>query len=98
MTCDRVREILDEAKYQIMKDCEIDPADEAIVDESMSAAFQQIRDEVTQPFRTEQMQILQSAWNTHRRAKEAGQALRAEYDRTDEAIDRAIEELVKLRG
>lgn len=59
MTCDLVRQILDEAIVTLMHDLDIDPADVATVDVAMSHAFQRIRDEVTQPFRTEQMRLLQ---------------------------------------
>jgi hypothetical protein len=57
-TCDRVREILTEAQYDLMNDLEIDPAEIATVDAVMSRAFQQIRDDVTQVFRTEQMRLI----------------------------------------
>lgn len=60
MTCDKVREILDEAKRSIMADLEIDPAEEPTVDAAISCAFQRIRDEVTQKFRDEQMTLLDS--------------------------------------
>lgn len=43
---------------QIMKDLAIDQADGATLDAATSFAFQQIRDQVTQPFRTEQMRLL----------------------------------------
>lgn len=58
MTCDKVRAILDEAKAQLMADLEIDPAEDATVDAAISFAFCRIRDEVTQPFRDEQMELL----------------------------------------
>jgi len=58
MTCDTVRGILDEAQTTLMNDLDIDPADVATVDAAMSHAFQRIRDEVTQTFRTEQMKLL----------------------------------------
>jgi hypothetical protein len=58
MTCDTVRGILDAAMDQIMRDLEIDPADGAILDAAASQAFQQLRDQITQPFRTEQMALL----------------------------------------
>ena len=58
MTCETVRTILDEAKAQLMADLEIDPADDATVDAAISYAFCRIRDEVTQPFRDEQMTLL----------------------------------------
>jgi urate oxidase len=57
-TCDRVREILTEAQYDLMDELEIDPADYVTVDAILSIAFQKIRDEVTQNFRTEQMRLL----------------------------------------
>jgi len=60
MTCDKVREILDEVQQNLMNDLEIDPADLAIVDAAMSHAFQRVRDEVTQPFRIEQMKLLKN--------------------------------------
>lgn len=60
MTCDKVRAILDEAKAQLMADLDIDLADDATVDAAFSYAFCRIRDEVTQPFRDEQMQLLQN--------------------------------------
>lgn len=58
MTCDKVREILDEVKVRTMHEYDLDPADEAIIDAIVSYAFQQLRDQVTQPFRTEQMRLL----------------------------------------
>lgn len=57
-TCQTVREILDEASAQIMRDLEVDQADGATLDAAVSFAFQQIRDRVTQPFRTEQVRLL----------------------------------------
>ena len=57
-TCNTVRGILDQAMDQIMKDLEVDQADGATLDAAASFAFQQIRDQVTQPFRTEQMRLL----------------------------------------
>lgn len=58
LTCDHVRKILTEAQHRIMHECGIDPADEASIDAVMSQAFLSLRDEVTQPFRTEQMRLL----------------------------------------
>ena len=58
MTCDKVREILDEAKRNIMAECDIPPEEEATIDAHISRAFLRIRDEVTQPFRTEQMMLV----------------------------------------
>jgi hypothetical protein len=57
-TCKRVREILEEAQKGLMDELEIDPADYVTVDAILSIAFQKIRDEVTQNFRTEQMRLL----------------------------------------
>lgn len=59
MSCDLVRSILDEMGAQIAKDCGIPDSDAAIIDAAVSTAFQRIRDEVTQPFRTEQMRLLE---------------------------------------
>ena len=58
MTCDKVREILDQAQEAIMFDLDIDEADTASVDAILSQVFMQIRDEVTQKFRDEQMELL----------------------------------------
>jgi len=41
-----------------MAECGIDPADEAHIDAIMAQAFFRIRDEVTQPFRTELMRAI----------------------------------------
>lgn len=58
LTCDHVRMILDEIKSSIMCEYAIPVEDEAGVDAIISHAFLRIRDEVTQPFRTEQMRLL----------------------------------------
>jgi|GEM_PF-3728649 len=59
MSCDRVRQILDEAKWSIILDVEVlDAADEAVVDAAISQAFLKLRDEVMHPFRDEQMGLL----------------------------------------
>lgn len=57
-TCCAVRGILDELGRQIMHDCDIPAHDIAAVDAAVSYAFMRIRDEITQPFRTVQMQLL----------------------------------------
>lgn len=57
-SCNQVRAILNDAMKQIMAECGIDPAEEATIDSVISQTFQRIRDEVTQPFRTEQMKLL----------------------------------------
>ena len=57
-TCDQVRAILDEAMRNIMADYEIKAEDNVLIDQAISRAFLRIRDEVTQPFRTEQMKLL----------------------------------------
>lgn len=59
MSCDLVRSILDEMGSQIARDCGIPDSDAAIIDAAVSQAFQRVRDEVTQPFRTEQMKLLE---------------------------------------
>lgn len=64
-TCGNVRGILDEAMYTIMQDLEIPAEETAAVDASISRAFQRIRDEVTQPFRTAQMRLI---WQIQERA------------------------------
>lgn len=63
MTCGQVRTILDEAMLELMRDLDIDPMYDATVDAAMSKAFQRIRDEVTQPFRTEQMRLIHMLQN-----------------------------------
>lgn len=59
MTCDLVRAILDEAAASVMSDLQIPEEELPTVDAAISRAFQRIRDEVTQPFRTEQMKLLE---------------------------------------
>ena len=63
MTCTTTRAILDEAATSIMSDFDIDPADEALLDASMSRAFRRLRDEVAQRFRDEQMILLDAVRN-----------------------------------
>ena len=58
MTCETVREILDEAAGKIINEFQIPNEEYAFVDAAISQAFLRIRDEVTQPFRTEQMRLL----------------------------------------
>jgi hypothetical protein len=41
-----------------MRELEVDPADNAIVDDILSRVFMRVRDEVTQKFRTEQMRLI----------------------------------------
>jgi hypothetical protein len=57
-TCDQVRSILDDAQNELMRELEVDPADNAIVDDILSRVFMRVRDEVTQKFRTEQMRLI----------------------------------------
>lgn len=57
-TCDTVRQILDDAKQQILRDMGWDPADEALIDAAVTWAFSEIRNKVSHPFRTEQMRLL----------------------------------------
>lgn len=59
MTCGLVSKILYEVQTEIMKEFDIDPADEAELDFHIRRAFLRIRDEVTQPMRTEQMKLIQ---------------------------------------
>lgn len=60
-TCDTVRAILDDAMRSSMADVGIAEHDAPIVDAAISRASLRIRDEVTQPFRTEQMRLLQAS-------------------------------------
>lgn len=57
-SCHHLRDILTDAMRDIMAECGIDPAEEATIESVISRTFQRIRDEVTQPFRTEQMKLL----------------------------------------
>jgi hypothetical protein len=58
MTCDAVHNILEDALREIMDEFEIPPEEVARLDAIISRAFCRIRDEVTQPFRTEQMKLV----------------------------------------
>jgi hypothetical protein len=69
-TCDHVRHILTVTGERLMRDLEIDPAEEAAVDAALSQAFMWIRDEVTQPFRTEQMQLLEKLYECEDNTRE----------------------------
>jgi hypothetical protein len=62
-SCHRIRSILTEATTAIMNDLNIPLEDYATIDVSMSHAFQRIRDEVSHPFRTRQMQLLKRVKN-----------------------------------
>ena len=57
-TCDKLRSILDEAQARIMLDLDTPPEYAATFDAAMSRAFQRIRDEISHPFRTEQMKLI----------------------------------------
>lgn len=57
-SCQRIRSILTEATTAIMNDLNIPLEDHPTIDAAMSHAFQRIRDEVSHPFRTRQMQLL----------------------------------------
>lgn len=57
-SCHRIRSILTEATTAIMNDLNIPLEDHPTIDAAMSHAFQRIRDEVSHPFRTRQMQLL----------------------------------------
>lgn len=61
-TCDLVKEILEEATHEIINRLQLPNEEYAALDAAMSAAFHRIRDEVTQPFRTEQMRLLALDW------------------------------------
>lgn len=58
MTCEKLRGILDQVKAKIMESFDIPPEEDADIDATISWAFLQIRDEITQPFRTEQMKLV----------------------------------------
>ena len=62
ITCTLVREILDEAANIIKYEHDIPDSDYAALDATMSRAFMRIRDEVTNPFRTEQMKLIAKQW------------------------------------
>ena len=57
-SCMVIGKILEEVKVDLMKELDVDAADEAIIDAITSRAFQRIRDEVSHPFRDEQMRLL----------------------------------------
>lgn len=57
-SCHRIRSILNDASAAIMSDLEIPPEDHPALDAALSQVFQRIRDEVSHPFRTEQMRLL----------------------------------------
>lgn len=57
-TCAKVRELVDEIKSRTMMEYNLRPEDEPCLDAIVSYAFQQLRDQVSQPFRTEQMRLI----------------------------------------
>ena len=59
VSCGLVRAILDEAAGSIINEFRIPAEEYAFVDAAISRAFLRIRDEITQPFRTEQMKLLE---------------------------------------
>lgn len=59
MTCTPVHEILEEAGREIQRRLNIPAEEWPAIDAAISEAFHKIRDQVTQPFRTEQMRLLQ---------------------------------------
>jgi len=61
MTCTRVSSILDEFMHAVAELYAVPPEDAAGLDACSRQAFFRIRDEVTQPFRTEQMKLLRRA-------------------------------------
>jgi len=58
ITCNLVREILDEAGRKLMQDLSIAPEEYATVEAALNRAFIRIREEVTQVLRDEQMTLL----------------------------------------
>jgi hypothetical protein len=58
-TCDAVRKALTDAENAIMSDLDICESERATVDSAMCAAFLEIRNNVTNIFRDEQMRLLQ---------------------------------------
>lgn len=61
MTCDHVRSILTDTQSELVNELGILPEDIAGIDSIISRCFIRLRDEVTQPFRTEQMKLIQQA-------------------------------------
>ena len=59
MTCDLVHNILEDAGKDLQRRLNIPAEDWPAIDAAISEAFHKIRDQVTQPFRTEQMRLLQ---------------------------------------
>lgn len=57
-TCDKVSAILEQLGRDFQAKFKIPEEDYAMIDMVTRQAFQAIRDEVTQPFRTEQMRLL----------------------------------------
>jgi len=58
MTCDAVSEILTSAAGEVVDKYKLPPEDYSTLDDIIARAFIRIRDEITQPFRTEQMRLL----------------------------------------
>jgi hypothetical protein len=59
MTCTPVHDILEEAGREFQQKFLIPEEDYPAIDAIISRAFHAIRDQITQPFRTEQMRLLQ---------------------------------------
>lgn len=57
-TCDNLRKLLDQAGRELQQSFRIDETDYPEIDAVISRTFLAIRDEITQPFRTEQMKLL----------------------------------------
>ena len=57
-SCDVLRKLIDHAGQELAHELYVDPADYATVDAVMSRLFIAIRDQISHPFRDEQMALL----------------------------------------